>query len=536
MSPALVRTSGSSKLARILSESGTSLLAAAPAVIVFAIALADSGRFADPDLWGHVYFGQAALNQGHPTLRDPYSYSAPGHLWRNHEWLSEVLMAWLYGMFGVLGLKLLKLVCTSATILFLASAESETGAPWVIQAAVLVVAALAISPQLQFRPQLFTYVLMSALLALLARRNYRQSGPLWLSIPIFLVWANLHGGFVVGLGVLAVFTAGATLEGLGVAHDWRDSRALWLITLLSALVTLATPYGLGTWQAVFHALSNPLTHKLIRDWQPLVPALVSLSRVRSVALVFPMLSLLLLAALLVSISFARNSTDTPLIAVAGFMVAAAFAAVRNLALATIAASIPLVRHLDLVVASFTSPPKRRRLAQSSVDGRHLGWLSQLVLVVLALRIAWVTGLVSGRLESVEPCPSGAVAFMKQNSLHGNVLSEFGWGEYLIWHLAPDSKVFIDGRYDTVYPAGIIEDYLAFESGGPEAQRVLKAYPHDFAIVRPLSRAARLMSEEGNWKLIYRDPVAECYVRSDSQFAARFGAPITVRVSPESSFP
>ena len=534
MAPAVMRTTRSAKVA--LSTSGASLLAAAPALIVFAIALADSGRFADPDLWGHVRFGQAVLNQGHLTLRDPYSYSALGHIWRNHEWLSEVAMAWLYDLLGVHGLNLLKLVCTSATVVFLAAAEAETDAPWVIQAVVLTVAALAISPQLQFRPQLFTYVLASALLALLARRNYKHSGPLWLVILIFALWANLHGGFVVGLGALAVFTIASTLESRGIVQDRHDARALWLTTLLSALATLATPYGIGTWEAVFHALSNPLTHNVIRDWQPLVPALVSLSREGGAALVFSALSLLLLAALLVSIVLSRNTADAPLIAVAGFMTAAAFVAIRNLALATLAASVPLVHHLDLVVTSYTSSPLQRRPSGASADAGHLGWLTQVVLVILALRIAWVTGLFSGSLESVEQCPTAAVAFIKQNALHGNVLSEFGWGEYLIWHLAPESKVFIDGRYDTVYPARVVEDYLAFESGGPEAERVLKAYPHDFVMVRPLSPVSRLMSEEGDWKLIYRDPVAECYVRSDSQFAAQFGAPTTVRVSPESSFP
>src|SRR5260370_21404125 len=78
-----------------------SLFHYSPALLLITIAIADSQRWADPDLWGHVPFGRAVLAQGHLILRDPYSYSAPGHLWLNHEWLTEVLMGALYNTLGV---------------------------------------------------------------------------------------------------------------------------------------------------------------------------------------------------------------------------------------------------------------------------------------------------------------------------------------------------------------------------------------------------------------------------------------------------
>ena len=64
---------------------------------------------------------------------------------------------------------------------------------------VLTTGALAIAPMMQFRPQLFDFIALSALLLLLARDSYRRAGLLWLAIPIFVLWANLHGGFFVGL-------------------------------------------------------------------------------------------------------------------------------------------------------------------------------------------------------------------------------------------------------------------------------------------------------------------------------------------------
>jgi hypothetical protein len=90
--------------------------------LLLAVAVGDYFTFADADVWGHIRFGQGMLKAGHLILYDPYSYSAPGHLWRNHEWLSEVIFALVYNALGVFGLELLKLCGSLAMVLFLALA------------------------------------------------------------------------------------------------------------------------------------------------------------------------------------------------------------------------------------------------------------------------------------------------------------------------------------------------------------------------------------------------------------------------------
>ncbi len=107
----------------------TSLFRYSPGLIIVAIAICDLSRFADPDLWGHLRFGQAVISAGHLVRTDPYSYTAFGHPWLNHEWLTEVIMGALYNFVGVFGLKLMKLACAAVIMIFLAAAESETGAP-----------------------------------------------------------------------------------------------------------------------------------------------------------------------------------------------------------------------------------------------------------------------------------------------------------------------------------------------------------------------------------------------------------------------
>src|SRR3984893_8481627 len=240
----------------------------APAAVLLAILVADSNRHTDPDLWGHVRFGQVFIAGRHLLHQDTYSYSAAGHPWRDHEWLAEVVMAFVYNAGGVVGLKLWKFACTAIALLFVADTEASTGAPPTIQMAVLFAAAFGFLLQSQLRPQMFTFFLLGALLALLARDNYRRGARLWLVVPLMALWANLHGGFFIGIAALALYSAVAALRDLAAGAGWRRGAQLSVLTVAAVAATLVNPYGAGMWETVAHALRNPYTRNAVNDWQP----------------------------------------------------------------------------------------------------------------------------------------------------------------------------------------------------------------------------------------------------------------------------
>ncbi len=246
-----------------------SLLSHAPGLLLTLIVIADLGQFTDPDLWGHIRFGETMLASHWVVRRDIYSYSALGRPWHDHEWLTEVLMALFYDGLGVAGLKLWKAACAAATILFLASGLAETGASIVVQLGLLGIAASALMPQIQFRPQMFTFALFAAEIAMLARHNYRRPTRLWLIVPMMTVWANLHGGLIVGIATLGVYATVSVVQDL--IGGERDGRAVQLgsLTAAAALATFLTPLGMETWDPVVHALRNPATRIVIADWLPL---------------------------------------------------------------------------------------------------------------------------------------------------------------------------------------------------------------------------------------------------------------------------
>ncbi|HEY9158370.1 hypothetical protein [Candidatus Binatus sp.] len=523
-----VETAAPSRLNRI------SLFHYSPALIFIVIVVADTTRLADPDLWGHVRFGQDVLAQRHLIFYDRYSYSAPGHLWLNHEWLSEVVMAAIYNAFGTVGLKLMKFACSAATIVFLALALEDTESPARVQFAILIAASAPLATHLQFRPQIFTFALMSCLLAILSRYNYRGRAPVWLAIPMLAVWANLHGGFIMGLAALGTFTAVVFVQDLLARRGMR--RAAWLcaITAASTIATLATPYGVGTWQAVIHALANPHTRTTILDWLSLPQSLLFHWRQSQVAgVAVKILAIAMFVALGVTFIQTPRGGDIALIAIAALMIAAAFLAVRNLPLAVIATVTPLARHTALALAA-----RRERLGLPVAHAKERSpTINQLMVAVAAFELLILTGLFSKKMAASDPYPVGAISYMKQHHLTGNILADFQWGEYVIWHTAPASKVFIDGRYDTVYPPKVIDDYLPFTKGEVAGKEILASYPHDFVLVGPKNDPPyQLIIAQPGWKQIYRDDSCVLFAR-DTSAAARL-APITVSAkdTPENSFP
>jgi hypothetical protein len=500
-----------------------SLMRYAPAAVLIAILLADSNRHTDPDLWGHLRFGQAFIAGRHLLHDDTYSYSAAGHRWRDHEWLAEVVMAAVYNAAGVAGLKLWKFVCTATALLFVADTEASTGAPPTIQLAVLFAAACGFVLQAQLRPQMFSFVLLGALLALLARDNYRRGAQLWLAVPLMALWANLHGGFFIGIATLALYSVVAALCDLVAGAGWRRGAELALLTVVAAAATLTNPYGVGMWETVAHALRNPYTRDVVNDWQPLWWAMLAQWHAAPSGVVFYLVVIAMAAALAIAFAAAPRADDLPLVAVGAMMALAAFLSVRNMALAAMAISGPLARHLAVL---------RARGAGAGRPAAPWRPASHFAMLVLACVMAISGGLFSRRIAPDRGYPSAALAFMNAHGLHGNVLGEFGWGEYLIWHAAPADKIFIDGRYDTVYPFKVIGDYLEFYFDEPGAGAVLDSYSHDFVLIGSHAPARRLMERRRDWKLLYRDETALVYARANALAASLPGLPVTAAAMPD----
>lgn len=516
--------------------STNSLLRYAPALVLFAIVIADAMRVADTDLWGHIFFGRIILTHHQLWFHAPGSYavSAGRRTWIKLDWLADVAIALTYGRAGVVGLKLAKFTSVAALMTLLAIGEGESGASLKIQALVLFASAMAFVPQMQFRPVLATFVFFSATMAMLARDSYGRDAPLWLAVPMFALWANLHGGFFVGLVAMGLYTAICGLQDLAQGKGLARAMRLAALTSAATLATLLNPYGLHDWLTIIAYLRNPFTLRYISEFRPLLVVLANFYRHSRPT--FPFIcAILIMGAMLVTFALSPRADDLALFAIAVLMSGAALYAVRNTALAVIAAVVPLCRHLDLVIARMSRPPPEALPAdaQSSMWTRPV-W--QIALAALAIALALNTELLSKQMPAGEAKPVGALAFMHVHNLHGNVLCKFGWADYLLWHDAPRSKIFIESIFEAYYPHSVQTAYAAVNYAQPGAARVLDEYPNDFVLMPTGSPAYTMMTKQPRWRLVYRDPVAALFARAGSRAAHIPGIPIIHATAPPSFFP
>ena len=399
-------------------------------VVGLAAGLAGFSTGTDPDLWGNVGFGLDVLRDHSLPTVDPYSFTA-NLPWMNHEWLSEAMMAFVYQVGGTLGLALLKAALTTTTLVVAWAALSGVAtAPRALSILLIAWSALPLTQTL--RPQLWSWLLCAALLALLPKQRAR-----WVIPLLFAGWANLHGGWIVGFGLLGVWACAT-----------RTKEALLLVGA-SALATLATPYGIYIW--TFLARTVRLERADISEWQPIwtAPAITWI----------PVAGAWLL---LLWGFFKRRPSAVLLLG----CVALGIAGIRVLRLEpffVIAVAIWLPRR--------TWPPSSPPLV----------WMEAVAAVaVFATALAFRAPELSCLAIRGDWAPDLTVDVRGG----GTLLVPFDWGHYALWRWAPRLRVSIDGRRETIYSDDVIKNQGALETNDPRGLAWLDTHRPD-AVWYPL---------------------------------------------------
>jgi hypothetical protein len=391
-----------------------------------------SSTISDPDLWGHLRFGTDMLRSWHVATRDPYSFTSD-ITWVNHEWLSEVVLAAVYLPFGALGLNLLKLAIIGTVAWMMWRLATRAGATFLsagVFTALIVVATYTRTQSL--RPQLFSVLLFVLLLTLINRAERDDREPVLETAVLFCCWANMHGGWIVGLATLGVWSV------------FRPRRIVLVIVAASA--TLINPYGIGLWKFIYDTVG--LARPDISDWKPLF------------TLPPPIIALECALPLVALVSTIKTRRWPPISHVA-IVASLAFATVRIgrtdafLQLAVGWFGAPAIFEWSNRIDARTLPSGRMR------QRRQLnGYIAAGILAgAMAFAIVRV-GRIS--IEGDWTPDAAALTFIREHASQSRVLTWFDWGEYAIWHLADSGvRVSMDGRRETVYSDRVIRDHFAF---------------------------------------------------------------------------
>ncbi|MCL5744474.1 MAG: hypothetical protein M1541_11205 [Acidobacteria bacterium] len=446
----------------------------------------------------HLKVGETIWQTRTIPGHDLFSYTASGKAYPAHEWLGQLMMYVCYRMGGYVGVMLWLCVLASAVVVglyVLCALYSGDHLAGLIGAAVgWCFGTVGFTP----RPALLGFLFLVLELLLLELGRTRSRRWLWGLPPLFALWVNCHGSFYIGLGALGVAVACTLLP-------WKSRQIevpLWTRAARRTLLTagacslpalLLNPNGV---RALAYPLAVVTKQRIglawVQEWAPLTVA-----DPRGIALlgVFAFLFLMVLVYRM------PLRLDELLLLAAGACMA--------------------LQHMRLAFAFgvFAGPVVGRTLARlmgPERETRNRRWVSPALFAasVAIIAIAF-PGQAALERQVKQATPQAAVDFIGRAGLHGRMLNDYNWGNYLIWAL-PEHKVFIDTRSEFYEWAGILPQYLRWMAIGEDPRRLPDKYGIDFCLLRadaPISRVMALLPE---WRLAYRDGEAVVLIRQGTQ--------------------
>lgn len=434
----------------------------------------------DYDVFWHLKTGEVILDTGRLVRTNLFSSLFPDHPWPNPEWFFQVLLALAYRAGGWFAVQVLKVLLVAALGMALYAALLRRGLRPLAAAAFALVPLSLMQYRFTERPQLFSYLffVLALLLADHARRGSRRA--LWLLLPLFALWSNIHPEVFLGLLYLGAIAAGEFLNARRAGGERAETAPRFAAaTAGCAAATLLNPEG-------YHVLAFPFLHLFlgptveVTEYGPstfadvplfwilllaTIPLLVLRKARRDWAEILPVAGLGLLGVL--------YQRDTPY-----FLLAAAPA---------LAGFIPAEERPG---AWFT--PRRAGLA---------------TFLAAAVALLWAIGL-----DRLQPYrwgwgiderfyPVAAADALLAHPWRGRLYNHYNEGGYLIYRLHPRLGVFQDGRVQA-YP----RDFIARANARFSAAAwpgIVTDYQVGLALVK-LSEAGPPYFNIRDWGIVFWD--------------------------------
>jgi len=535
-----------------------------------------SMNFADPDLWGHVQYGQEILRDGSLPRESTWTFTAKGHSWINHENIAELAMASAVNQFGPLGLTIGKYAMSLLIIGGLMTMAIRSGVRLSVVSFVAILTALSMEFHWHYRPQIFGYVCFAIMVLHLQWCFSAACGATWKSYltgtspfprrlyslfalaPLHAIWANTHGSFAAGVCIASAYLGLRAIELLlstqmPMKQRLNSSVFMGVAIVAGLLATLVTPYGYELHLWLWQALHEPRPE--IGDWAAI--ALFDGSR-ESLCL------WLLVGTAGIAVAKQKQRDWIPVI-ISMLIAWQAASHIRHLPLLAMAwaawFAFPIHQFINEFIAGMqlTAQQADSTVLESATNSGSSklssGWLLNTSLVVWIVAMGVFTWPRVSAIEvSREKYPVDALAFMQANNLEGRTVVTFNWAQYAIGFFSHEemaSTVAIDGRFRTCYPQNVIDIYFDFffgkdypgprnrspESGPIDPSLALEHEAPQFVLIskKQHSTGETMRMHTDDWECIYEDHLAEVWA-SREQASESLAKVTSVKMSSQPSPP
>lgn len=470
--------------------------------------------FRDSDVWWHLAMGHYIIAHGIPAV-EPFSFLHAANPWVGQQWLYEVGLARVVDLGGPgLASLLMGVVASSALLIAMLSIppHRRPAGPWM--AAALLSSALVAAQLVGVRGQVISLFGAAVVLYVVMRWRSGSTRALLVLPPLFLVWANLHAGFIIGLGIAVVAL-------LTVRTTGRRARLLLCAAIAaSAVATLANPAGPGLWAYVGTTFTNPTLTGVVTEWQSPDFHDIWLR-------LFEIEAVLLAAAWMLS-----RRRDAFELVLAGAAFTASLQAQRNVSLFALIAA----PQLAMYGAQAWSAPRSRlpRLSLRRPAGswqRPPPWFASALVAVVAAgtAAAVVPQLTASAAASYESShePRAAADYVATHLAGRRIYSIDTWTGYLAGRFPSGRVVYL---YDetAVFGDAALQQYLDIHDLRPDWAQVISAAGIRDAILPAGGQEVAAVLTLG-WSVDCRDPASASVVMSagggDGSTAGLISAPL-----------
>jgi hypothetical protein len=432
------------------------------AAAAFAIAVSLPGG--DPDTYWHLASAKWMVEHGQILRADVFSSTANGAPYSVGEWLGELVIYGAYLLGGWAGIALLRATLIAVGAFFITRVALRAApAPFALTVTAVALALSEIS--WTDRPQLFTFALFPLLLDLLFAARAGRTRLLFVVPPLLLFWTNLHGGYALGLALVAIFAAEAVLMR-------RNAMPFAAAAVLALAASFIDPGSLGLGAAAAHATSPP--RFIVEEAPPDV--------LKPAGFVFALFGLATLG-----LALARGGTllDALLLVPLFWL---GLSAQRHMPYFALAATPYIAGGLAELWWRWR-PASRFAVPRPVIVGVGAG--------LVAMVAASVATAPFAPIET--QYPTAARAKLAETS--GNLLNEYDWGGYLIWRV-PERQVFIDGRLFLFLP-DVLTDYEEMVFMRPGWRDQLDRHAIAQVLLRPDRPLAVALRDQG-WTVLAED--------------------------------
>lgn len=438
----------------------------------------------DPDIWWHLANARILVTTHHFIHIEPYSFTVAGQPWINPEWLSE--LPYWFGMhgLGLRGIYLITWLVLGANILFVYwrgyKLSRHAGAAFWAAGIGFLLMLVNSGP----RTIAIAYLALSAELGILEAAERGKTRLLWLLPPLFCLWINLHGSWLIGMALFVLYlVCGLFTLRAGVFHQQAFTRQnlIRLLTVLAASIAalIVNPYG---WRLIWNPIDMMLNQRMniatVAEWQPLhITSLAGTAMVVSIGLML--------------VANGLRSRQWKIYELA-MVVFAWYAAIDHMRFAFLAAVITT----PLLASSL----ERGIITES--DSRTIPAMNALM-VAAAVAVIFLMFPAEAALSQRQASlfPMKIIAAMQPS------WRTYNWdflGGMMAFQSKPD---FIDSRFDTFEHHGVMQDYLRIMQVDRPLP-LLEGYGIDHVLVRDVQPLASLLQTMPGWHLEMKEKAWE----------------------------